>query len=34
MTNAEIAKMIESLVWLGLDDNTIAALVAAAWRAV
>lgn len=34
MTHQEIAMMIESLVWLDLDDNTIAALVAAAWRAV
>ena len=34
MTHHEIGKMIEALVWLDLDDNTIAALVAAAWRTV
>ena len=34
MTHHEICKMIEALVWLDLDDNTIAALVAAAWRTV
>lgn len=29
MTNSEIVKMIEDLVWLGLDDDTIAAMVIA-----
>lgn len=30
MTFHEICKMVESLVWLGLDEQTIAALVRAA----
>lgn len=34
MTHHEICKMVEALVWLGLDDNTIAALVVAARRAI
>lgn len=29
MTNAEIVRMLEDLVWLGLDDDTIAAMVVA-----
>lgn len=32
MTHHEIIRMVEALIWLGLDDSTIAALVAAAWR--
>jgi hypothetical protein len=27
MTHHEIARMVENLVWLGLDDETIDALV-------
>lgn len=33
MTFHEICKMVESLVWLGLDEQTIAALVRAAMEA-
>lgn len=32
MTHHEIARMVENLVWLGLDDETIAALVKEALR--
>lgn len=33
MTHHEICKMIEALVWLDLDEKTIAALVRAAMEA-
>ena len=33
MTFHEICRMVESLVWLGLDEQTIAALVRAAMEA-
>ena len=32
MTHHEIAKMVESLIWLGLDEQTIAAIVKEALR--
>lgn len=32
MTHHEIAKMVEALIWLGLDAETIASLVAEALR--
>jgi hypothetical protein len=30
MTHQEIVRMIEALVWLGMDDETIAAMIKAA----
>ena len=32
MTHHEISKMVESLIWLGLDEQTIAALIREALR--